>query len=248
MKHLAILIGLVCASVVLHAQEHGRWIKPTAFTDSSGVRQIGLLSDGRAGLGGDLSLYAHPVMALLAPTVEFQVTWGQSENTALATYHRLSCPTPLMMLSQMEGDLGMVTPEASVGLLIGITNGVRWSHDEFNGMLTLQAGVEVGIGDPDPRTSVDQPILYPRMLAFYESWVAELGVVYERELGTHFGLTVEATTFLNDHNVFLEITPRLSWHIDEHWSIHVDPVITYGTYPYGNDWQLLLLPDLTYRW
>ena len=247
MTRMAIIV-LLCAGVTLHAQQHGRWIKPTAFADSTGVHQIGLLSDGRAGLGGDMTMYAHPVMVFLAPTAELQVTWLHNDSEALASYHRLSSPTPLMLLFQMEGDLGMVTPEASVGFLLGITNGIRWSTAALDGMVTMQAGVEIGIGDPDPRTSVDLPMLYPRMLAYYDTWVAELGVVYERGLGAHFGLTVEAASFFNAQDLFLEFTPRLSWHIGEHWSLHVDPVITYGTYPYGNDWQLIILPDLTYRW
>ncbi len=242
------IIVLVAVAEPCLAQHGGRWIAPTAFTDTAGVRQIGLLSDGRAGLGSDLSVYAHPLMMFVAPTLELQVTWSEQTHSAIATYHRASVPTPLMLLVQTQGELGIVTPEASVGFLLGITNGVRASWEVDQAVITARLGIEIGIGDPDPRTSVDLPILYPRMVALYQGWITEVGVVYERMLGSHFGTTLEATSFLNDQSLFIEITPRLSWHINEHWSIHVDPVITYGTYPYGNDWQLLLLPDLTYRW
>ena len=47
----------MCVAVTLSAQEQTRWIKPNAFTDSTGLRQIGLMSDGRAGLNDQMSLY-----------------------------------------------------------------------------------------------------------------------------------------------------------------------------------------------
>ena len=246
MRQLWALLVL-CVST-LSAQEQTQWIKPNAFTDSTGLRQIGLMSDGRAGLNDQMSLYAHPLMMFLAPTAELQVTWSEQADQALATYHKLSVPTPLMLLVQTTGEGGMIPPEANVGFLLGITNGVRYSRLVASGVITVHAGIEVGIGDPDPRSSIDLPILYPRMLAYYDGWVGEIGIVYERDLGEHFGMAFEAASFLNDQNIFLEVTPRISWHMGDHWSLHLDPVVTYGTYPYGNDWQWIILPDLTYRW
>jgi len=243
-----VIILLLSTTSLLNAQERDRWIKPTAFGESAGVRQIGLLSDSRVDLADDLTLFAHPVLIFLSPTAELQITWAEQDVSAWSTWHRVSYPTPLMNLLQMEGDLGMVTPEAQVGFMLAIANGVRWSSVLGEGMATISAGVDVGFGNPDTRTRIDLPILYPRLLAFYDGWSTEVSLVYEFPLGGSFGATLEVNTFFNSTQLCLELTPRITWHMGDHWSLHLDPVVTYGTYPYGNDWQLILLPDLTYRW
>lgn len=268
MRASIIAVALLVHTVSLCGQtssDDTPWRSPFHFSAQPAQRtieQIGLFSDSRARLGERWTLAVHPLAFLASPTAEVQYLWtslrdpdpGFSGITdpppymeCLSTWHRISYPSPLLRLLQGHGAGGVITPEVPIGPVVSIANGVRASWYEQHSTFTIEAGVAFALGRLDERVMIDVPIVYPRMVIYQDGWQISARGTYEVMLSEHIQVTGSAAAFASIDHQFIELTPRVSWVFNEHWAVHLDPVVTWGMYPFGNEWQMVILPDLTYR-
>ena len=166
MRELCVIIIVLCGWI--HADTR-IWSSGTAHSLPKGQWEVGLFQPLRYGMTDDQDIALHPLIALKLPNLVYKKTWVEKNSWTIATRHGFYYPTPLLQSITGAGKFKIVAPQFEFPTLIGLTNEILATHSLGDGLLTGKAGLLLGLGggDLDPTSTIDVPLVYPRLAVYY---------------------------------------------------------------------------------
>ena len=240
---IAILTSLSALSQRLPAPEY--WTGGTALTLPDNRFEIKLFGLSSYGLTDRLEISAHPLMVWLMPQVRVKYRWSGKDGLILASEHQISYPTLLLDLISRKGIGGMISPEFDFPQMISISNGLLVSAKLGpSAMVTGNAAILFALrtGPVEENSTIDLPVIYPRLAAYYHSPVINTGFEFRGKLFSSVGGQIGAECFIipgDDENIFAENKGVLTWTLRTRWQFQAGYRLCYGKYPFGSQWHLL---------
>jgi hypothetical protein len=254
-KALLCLVGIFVFSGLFSQDTITRnyWTDGTACNIPKHRWELGLFTASRYGISKNLELSAHPLMFFLMPQVRIKVGWGEYSGFILATEHGVFYPTQFMRLVATKGTGGLISPEFTIPQMFAIANRFMVSYRPFkNAILTVHAGIafSVKFGPLDPRSTIDLPVIYPRLAVFYNQPEFDAGIDFRGKFIPRFGWLFNVENFIvagTAQNYFLENKGVLAYTSKkESLRIEAGYKLCFGRYPSGPQWHLLPVVDLVF--
>ena len=227
------------------------WTGGTACNIPAHRVEFGLLTASRYGISNRLELSAHPLMFFLMPQVSLKVNWGGDAGFMLATEHGIFYPTLFMRLVAAKGTGGLISPEFSIPQMAAISNRILVSYRPFGkALLTAHAGISFALESarPDPASTIDLPVIYPRLAVFYNQPEADAGLDFRGYFIPRFGWLLNGENFFvrgTKRNYFFENKGVLVYTSKrENLRVEAGYKLCFGRYPYGEQWHLLPVVDI----
>lgn len=229
------------------------WTDGTACNIPKHRWELGLFTSSRFGINDRLELSAHPIMFFLMPQVKLKVGWGEYSGFRLATEHGIFYPTQAMRLVAAKGTGGLISPEFSIPQMFAVSNRFLASWGPFrNALLTAHAGIafSVKFGPLDPQSTIDLPVIYPRLAVFYNQPEFDIGLDFRGKFIPRFGWLFSLENFIlcgTRQNYFMENKGVLVYTSKkESLRIEAGYKLCFGKYPAGPQWHLLPVIDLVF--
>ena len=223
----------------------------SAYLLEKGDHEIGLFQPLRWGYSENIEFSTHPILMFTMPNFSLKIKY---EKYGITSRHRFVYPTPLMRIFQKKGMFGLITPVADVGEVPHIfvfQNELFKSISLDKTLITLKAGITFAIVSEklDERLSVDLPIIYPEMGAYFNGYKFNLGADARHHFSNQFSVLLDGdVVIIPTEDIFWESKLLGEYQLNDKWGILLGTKLTYGNYPFGTQTRLLPLIDITYRW
>ena len=256
-QHIVIILLLTIQPVqegfAQKADSSSLWLGETAFTMPKGEIQFGLFQPLRTGLSPTVELLVHPVLLIMDPNAGVKLRLHASDNFIISSEHSLYFPTPMLRLFQMRGAGGIISSQFSIPVLITMYNGIIISrYLNFNSILSLEAGFyfTLGASKLDNNSSIDLPVIYPRLESLYHQPELLLGLNVNSEFVHHFNYLMGARAYIIPgvkENLFAEQSGMIQWRPGSHFMLQGGYKLCYGRYSFGPEWNLIPDFDLVFH-
>jgi hypothetical protein len=229
------------------------WTGGTALTIPAHRWELGLFTASRYGISDNLELSAHPLMFFLMPQVKLKAGWGEHSDFRLATEHGIFYPTMFMKLVATEGAGGLISPEFTIPQMFAVTNRFLVSFEPFaKALLTVRTGITFSVksGPLDPRTTIDLPVIYPRLAVFYNQPEFDAGIDFRGQFIPRLGWLFGVENFIvcgTENNYFLE-NKGVTAYTSTKGTLRIEAgyKLCFGRYPAGPQWHLLPVVDVVF--
>jgi len=249
------LVGFAIGSVApLYAQfESGD--THSADLLPKGRWEIGVFQPLRYGWSESVEFSTHPLMFFLLPNLSVKWAHGQHGEFQLVSRHAVWYPTLILRLLSREGTGGVISPEFDIPHLLGVGNELlisRSIHPSL--MVTAKLGIKLGLksGTFDERTTIDLPLVYPRLLVFYHGYQFLTGLDFSGSLWRRWHYLADIDWFYTpaaDFKSGVEHKLMFSWKRNARFQINLGYKLVYGEYPFGTQWHGLgPLLDCQWAW
>lgn len=229
------------------------WTDGTAFNIPKHRLELGFFTASRYGVSRNFELSAHPLMFFLMPQVKIKAGWGEYSGFRLATEHGIFYPTMAMRLVAAKGTGGLISPEFTIPQMFAVSNRFLVSYRPFKkALLTTHAGIAFAIkfGPLNPQSTIDLPIIYPRLAVFYNEPEFDAGIDFRGQFIPRLGWLFNVENFIvcgTENNYFLENKGVLAYTSKkETLRIEAGCKLCFGRYPAGPQWHLLPVVDLVF--
>jgi hypothetical protein len=225
----------------------------TAFTVPKGSFEFGLFQYMRFGVSDKVELAAHPILIFLDPQLRVKIRLKGVNGYLLSSEHGFTLPTPLLRTFQMSGAGGLISTQYNIPAMVSFYNGLILSKMlGHSSVATAKAGITfvIGSGSLEESSSIDFPLIYPRLLPFYHQPVFDLGLDFRSEVMTSFFYLITTEAFIapgTNENFFFEHRGNIGWKPGPKFMLQVGYRLCFGKYPYGPEWHLLPDFDLAFR-
>ena len=236
-----------------YGERAGAWDQPVAGTLPDGALKIGFFRPLTYGLTDRLQIATHPLLDFVIPNVSLQIWHHRGITWDIATRHTLVYPTMLLRMLTRRGEFGIIAKDPTIPQIpqmIALTSEVVASRPVGeSGYFTGAAGVTLSVrsGPLDSRTTIDVPLVFPRLRPYYTgaglTGSVDQGGVFNR----WFDYRLEGNLFWfpgSGQNVFVEQRSLLIWKPWDPFRLGFGTLLTFGAYPFGRHWQLLPLLDI----
>ena len=193
MRKVMLCLTGILMSVSLFSQDTVTmkyWTEGTACNIPHKRWELGLFTLSRYGITDNLELSAHPLMFFVMPQVKLKVGWGEYSGFRLATEHGLFYPTVFMQLVARKRTGGLISPEFDIPQMLAVSNRFLVSYKPFkSALLTAHTGIafSVKFGYLDPQSTIDLPVIYPRLAVFYNQPEFDAGINFRGKFTPQFG-------------------------------------------------------------
>ena len=254
-KFILCMVGMLfyCGLFSQEPPAKNYWTGGTACNIPRNRWELALFTASRYGISDKLELSAHPLMFFLMPQVTLKVGWGQYSGFSLATEHGIFYPTLFMQLVSRKGTGGLISPEYTIPQMFAVYNRFLVSYSPFNNaLLTAHTGIafSVKLGPLDPGSTIDLPVIYPRLAVFYNEPEFDAGIDFRGKFIPCFGWLLNFENFFvcgTLQNYFLENKGVLAYTSKkETLRLEAGYKLCFGKYPYGPQWHLLPVIDLVF--
>jgi len=238
-------------SILLLLVSNGFTSSESAHLLEKGNREIGLFQPLRWGYSKNIELSTHPISMFTMPNISIKI---RHEKYGITSRHRFIYPTPLMRFFQKKGIFGLVTPVADVAKVPHIfvfQNEIFKSISLDKTLLTFKGGFTFALvsEELDERLSVDLPIIYPKMGAYFNGHKFNLGADARYNVSDQFSVLLDGdAVIIPTEDIFWDTKLLGEYQLDNQWGILLGAKLTYGNYPFGKQTRLLPLLDIIYRW
>lgn len=229
------------------------WTDGTACNIPGHRWELGLFTASRYGISNNLELSAHPLMFFLMPQVKVKAGWGEYSGFRLATEHGIFYPTLFMRLVATKGTGGLISPEFTIPQMFALSNRFLVSYMPFKkAILTAHAGItfSVKFGPLEPGSTIDLPVIYPRLAVFYNQPEIDAGIDFRGQIIPRLGWLFNVENFMvcgTAENYFLENKGVMTYSSKkETLRIEAGYKLCFGKYPAGPQWHLLPVIDLIF--
>ena len=126
----------------------------------------------------------------------------------------------------------------------------RWVGNSI--LVTGKAGIVIAIktGDLDTRTTIDLPIVFPRLGVYYNGYGFNAGADILNRLTKRINLLFDTDLFFlpgfKEGDFAFEHKGLLYWNKSSRFQVCLGYKLVYGKYPFGTHWHLL--PLLDFQW
>jgi len=174
------------------------WSSGTAYLLPPGRWEVGLFQSLRYGFSESLEFSTHPLVCILMPNLS--VSWSHKpiKGFIFSTRHHIYYPTPLLRTISREGTGGIISPEFHIPHMILLYNEVILSrHLSTNYLITGKFGLSLAIksGELDKRTTIDLPLVFPRLNVFYHDYGFRSGFDLLGKLSNRWNYVVDMDFF-----------------------------------------------------
>ena len=256
MMKILLCLTIVCCINTGYAQDTSilkKWSYNTAYLMPAGKWESGIFQPFRYGINRKTELFTHVLMLPFIPEAGVKLSHDVSSDFIIASEHSISVPTPFLKIVSRKGIGGLISPEYDFPFILSVTNSVLVSRNLTNSMLaTAKAGFVFALrsSKPDPQSTIDIPVFYPRMAHYYEGASFRFAAAVKGNLGARWMYEESFQAFFITRptdNFFFENTGTLMWALGKSLRIKGGYILTYGEYPYGNPkWQLWPTFDLLF--
>ncbi len=215
--------------------------------------EIGLWGPLRYTWSDKVELSTHPLWFLILPNASLQWSHGAVHGWQISSQHGFFCPTWMLRLLRREGIGGILSPEFNIPFLLGLNHHLRFRR-AMSERLTVAWSLGLGLGLKtaawDERTTIDLPVIYPRMIVFYHDyhWTTSLNLQGPARRRWHWSLDNQVLVCPPARAGFAyEMKGLLYWKRTPSFQIRFGYLLSYAEYPFGNQWHLLPLLDLQWR-
>lgn len=219
-----------------------------------------IFEEAEYGISEKLSVKGHPIMIFFSPSVSVKYNFHKENNLTISSIHGFNYPSFLMNLVKSKGTGGFISPEYKIPFLLSLRNSILATLLlEGNVFLTGILGFELALNnfDLDPGTSVDLPIILPRSMVYYKNYGFTIMISAEGVLINNFDFHFKSELFLfpfesdrydyeyqeTSNSIFWELSGNLFWNIRKSFKMGIGTRLSFGTYPFGNQWHLLPFID-----
>ena len=219
-----------------------------------GKLEVGLFQPLRYGLSVNIEISTHPVLMFFIPNLAVQKRHPSWAGLALASHHSLVVPTPLLKLVTKKGVGGFISPEFDIPLMIALKNEIQLKRTlNDNWIVSGTAGLTLAYCSKklDKRTTIDLPVVFPRLGVFYNGYGVNLGLGFTGTLLPRLGLLTDLNVLLlpgMEEGFAFEHKNLLTWTLSNRTDIQIGYKLICGEYPFGVQWHLLPLLDVLWRW
>lgn len=254
---ISALLLTLSLTVNSFAGDHNRnnWTSGTAQLLPRGRMEIGLFQPLRYGWSDHIEISTHPLIDFVMPNLNVKWAHNSLGKFQFATKHGIYYPTPLLRLISREGTGGIISPEFEIPHMVSIYNEIILSHQlHKNHQLTGKLGFSFAIKSDglDSRTTIDLPIIFPRLAVFYHGFVSRAGLEIQGKLFKRWNYFADTDVFYtptSDEAFAAEHKGLLIWTKSSRFQICLGYKLVYGEYPFGTQWHLFLpLFDLQWAW
>ena len=229
-----------------------KWGDNTAYTEPARKWETGIIQSFRLGLNDKTELRTNALLFPVLPNVGVKLGWGTNDGFVFASEHAVSYPTLFLKTVSMKGTGGLISPQFSFPFILAINNSLIVSKPVgTNSLLSADAGFCFSIrgGTPDYRSSIDLPLFYPRMAHYYQGVSLRAGSSFKGQIVNRLLYEESARLFVitrNSDNLFVENTGTLMWAVGKSLRIKAGYCMTWGRYPFGNEFNLMPTLDLVF--
>lgn len=240
-----ILVYCVNAGLAQEGQMLKKWSFNTAYLVPAGKWESGIFQPFRYGINQKLEVYTNVLLLPFIPSAGMKVSHGKVNELSIASEHSLSVPTPFLNIMSRKGIGGLISPEYDFSFILSVSNSIVASRKIAPKMLaTAKAGFVFAIRaeKPDPQSTIDLPLFYPRMAHYYEGTSFRLATAVKGSINEKWFYEEGFQVFVitrPENNFFFENSGTLMWAVGQSLRIRVGYVLCYGKYPYETPkWQL----------
>ena len=159
----------------------------------------------------------------------------------------------------------MIDPNFQMPPMLGLSASWLMSKPMIGLDLTVKGGLDLGIalGDLDPRSNIDLPLVYHRLGMFYNKWGIHMGLDVQKNLTEKIRVFVDLDLRLLPGLADVQINPDLAklmgdyslehkllliWNKSDRFRILTGYKFVKGKYPYGSDMRLLPYIPMMEKW
>lgn len=255
-RKIIIYIVILFGVNTLRAQDEPllkKWSYNTAYLMPAGKWETGIFQPFRYGINSKMELRANALIFPLMPNAGIKIAWGTKNNFVMASEHSLSVPSPFLNVMSRKGIGGLISPEYDFPFILAVSNSVIVSRKIMPSMIaSANAGFVFALrGEkPDPQSTIDLPLFYPRMAPYYEGTSIKFGAAIKGNISgkLFYEETVQAFIITRpENNFFFENSGTLMWALGKSLRIRGGYILAYGKYPYVTPkWQMWPTLDLVF--
>ncbi|NVO20655.1 MAG: hypothetical protein HXX13_13220 [Bacteroidetes bacterium] len=255
MKHLYIFLINFFILGSLMAQSELPFTRGSYHTASlmqKGKWESGLLQPFRYGLSEKLEINSNILLMPLMPNLGIKVRLGSYSGFLVSSEHQLSIPSAFLNTVSRKGTGGLISPEFDFPFMLGINSGIIASKTINDlGIISLTGGFALALrtGKIDPMATIDLPVFFPRMAQYYKGVSIRVGSSFQGRILKNWNYEENIRLFFvtrNETNFNAENSGNIFWKLGKKLTIKGGYILTYGSYPFGNHWQLWPSFDLLF--
>ena len=228
----------------------------TASNIPKGSFESGIFQPLRYGYSDNVEISSHPFLLFVIPNVSIQKSYSTWQDLEIFSMHSIVIPTPLLRKVTKSDIAGFISPEFEIPIMISLKNEVKVNRS-FNTDWNIGAKAGLAIAwtkkDLDNRTTIDLPIIFPRLGVYYNGHGLNLGMNINGNVLPKINLLTDLNILLlpgADEDIFFEHKSLMTWYYSEKTKFQLGYKFVYGEYPFGSMWHLLPIPlfDIVWSW
>lgn len=245
---IALTFGHVASAAADEGSAPMHFAGSTAHTVAPGDVEVGLFGPVRLGLTDRIEISGHPLWFFVAPNIRGRLAIDQEGPLQLSWNLGLTYPTPLLRLLSRGGAGGILPAGREVPQIISIFNEAVATYDggahQWTAALGLQSAPSWGSSQ---LISIDLPLVYGRMAAFFGVGTLVARVGAQGSIWGPVGYRAELRGFAYPGvagGMAAEHRGMLRWQPAPHWLVEAGYLLSYGGYPFGNQFDVLPTLDV----
>ncbi|MFC1480806.1 hypothetical protein ACFL6E_00995 [Candidatus Neomarinimicrobiota bacterium] len=248
---IIILVGIF--QQPLSAQENRNWSAGTAYTIPQGRRETGLFQPLRNATTNTREWIIKPIIFPVFPNIAYKQQLQQWRGGQLSYKLGFQYPTLLLRMIRKEGTGGILAPDPTIPQMphmLRMRYELLYSKPFSEAiLLTYKAGIAGAINgqDADTRTTIDLPVIYPRMAVYYNGLQFNGGIDALLRISSNLTILVDGELFWTpgyDYPIALENKLAATWHKSETFAFQFGFQHSLGEYPFGKQQHLIPIFDL----
>lgn len=255
-----LMLATCCIFTTLFAVESNEtnlrnWSLGTAYLLPRGRLEIGLFQPLRYGWSESLEFATHPLVFIKMPNLSLKWSHDSYCGFFFATRHNIYYPTPLLRTLAREDIGGLISPEFDIPNMVSFNNEILVTKQILtNHLLTGKAGFSFALksGDLDERTTIDLPLVFPRLSVYYHGYGFRFGSDLQGKIGRRWNYLVDWDLFYipeAEEDMAFEHKAMFLWNKSHRFQLCFGYKLVYGEYPFGTQWHLLApIFDLQWAW
>lgn len=232
--------------------DFNKWSFNTAYLIPAGQWESGIFQPFRLGLKNKFEIHSNALILPLIQNAGIKIALGSKNGFVISSDHMLSSPTIFLRFISMKGIGGLISPEFDFPFILSFNNSVIVTKKIGSAsLLSGNAGFVFAIRGrkPDPQSTIDLPLFYPRMAHFYEGTSVRFGLSFKGRLGNKWLYEEGLQTFFitrSSDNFFSENSGHIMFEAGKTLRIKGGYNLSFGSYPFGMHWQLWPSVDLVF--
>ena len=224
-----------------------------AYPLENGTRHMGVFQPRIYGMKKNVEVSTHPILFLIKPNIQLKKYHGEVSGYGLASRYSFDYPTQLLKLIQREGEFGILSKDPDIGEIphLIVLEGEWLVTKKLTGFsINGKLGMSICPGcELDKRHLVDLPLAYPRMAIYHYGIAANSGVDLDYNHTEKISIKTDFDfLLLPEEDIFLEHKLLFNYQFSTKYTLSTGYKLTYGNYPYGEQWDIFPLIDLSWQW
>lgn len=246
------LIKVIIFVTSLSADEK-TWSSHSAEIIEKGRWEMGLFQPLRYGYSNFSEFSIHPGWFFLIPNLEIKEAQKSLFGYKTASQYRLTYPTMLLNMLSGDGIGKVIAPEHEIPHMFSFSGSLIGTRSFKDTKLSLSSGLDIGIvlGDLNPISTIDLPLVYHRLGVFYNGWGFHAGIDIEREISEKIEVFLDLDLIAlpgYNGNYSIENKLLLSWNKSRNFRVTTGYKFISGEFPYGKDSRLLPYLPILEQW